>query len=611
MRRAALATCLAALLGAAAAVAQHAGGSGAADVPAGPARIHGRVVRPAGGGGVGDVEVVLYALPQAGAPGLRRTRSAPDGAFAFEQIAGDPEIAYLVGARVGEIPFPGARIVFEPGELDREVEVRIAEPSKDPSAVSARDATLRLDWTGGRIVVTETHRLENASDHVFFVPAAERDRAAPAFRTGLPSGASDLTGPLGVLPEGIVQRDGEVGFFGPVYPGSQDLVFSYALPASEAPIALRKRFPSESPGVTVLVPEQGLSVAAPGLTQGETTTQDGRSYRKLASGALRAGTEVALDVTLPPAQSDPSTLSVEEVRAFLEQDDAALTVREDHRVVVAGDRQLVASGSEPLYRIAIPEQARDIRFATDPPGIALLPSDDGGIVVAGPLPPGASEIEVLYHVPVENGSSSIVLESSRAVPLLSVFAADTGLDLRSDRLHRRRPVRTEDRTYLHLEAFELGPGEKVALEVTNLVRTRGAGRQAALAATLLGAAAIAAALVAPLRRARGEAAAEEPSPALGERDAIYAAMLDLEEDFETGKLSKADHALLQGELRGRAAELLRAERYATARERAHPAATPPAFCTQCGGAFRANDRFCGQCGAAREGAIAGAHGAQA
>lgn len=608
MRRGALAVCLAVLLGAQVADGQHAGGAPAADVPPGPARIHGRILRPAGAGAVGEIDVVLYALPVGGAPGLRRTRSAPDGSFAFEQIANDPETAYLVGARVGDIPFPGARITFEPGQLDREVEIHIAEPTSDASAIAAHDPTLRIDWTAGRIVVTETHRLENGSDRVFFVPVPERDRLSPAFRTALPPGASDLTGPLGILPEGLAQRGDDLAFFGPVYPGSQDLVFSYALAAREGTTLLRRRFPGGSRGVTLLVPERGPTIAAPGLTPAaESVTEGGRSYRKLTSGVLRPGAELALAVTLPAAQSDPATLSVEEVRAFLEQDDAALTVRESHRLVVAGDRQLVSGGNVPLYRISIPERARDIRFATEPPGIALLPSDDGGLVVAGPLAPGASEIEILYHVPVTDGASRIVLGSSRAVPLLSVFVADTGLDLRSERLHRRRPARTEDRTYLHLEAFELEPGEEVTLDISRLVRARGAGRSVALAGTLLGVAGIAALLVAPLRRARTATTVSEPVVTFGERDAIYAAMRDLEEDFETGKVSASDHALLRDELRGRAAELLRAER-----DGAAPPASPlPSVCTKCGVELRAGDRFCGQCGTARVAAAASAHGAQA
>jgi hypothetical protein len=615
MNRAALCILLAALVGATAAAAQHDGaGGGVADVPSGPARIHGRILREAHPNEVGGIEVVLYALPQGGAPGLRRARSEPDGSFAFERITNDPGTAYLVGARVGEVPFPGERVSFEAGVLDRAVEIRVAEPTTDAARVATGEAKLRLDWAGGRLVVSESHRLQNDSDRVFYVPVAERGRLAPAFRTALPPGASHLTGPLGVLPEGFVERDGALVFFGPIYPGPQELSFSYALPLGEGAMPLRKRFPAGTPAATVLVAERGPTVAAPALRPGDDLTLDGRRYRTLVSGALRPGAELALDVTLPAAQSDPASLSVEEVRVFLEQDAAALTVREDHRLSVAGDRMLVSPAGAPLYRMALPESARDIRFATEPPGIPLLPSEDGAITVAGPLPAGVSEIEILYHVPVEGGVSRIALESSRAVPLLSVFAADTGLDLRSERLHRRRPVRTEDRTYLHLEAFELEPGEKVALEVVSLTRAPGASRSLALAATVLTAAAVGAFLIGPLRGSADDrpTAETKPEPAgLREREALYAALRDLEEDYETGKLSEVDHALLRDELRARAAALLQAERSGATQEPATPAAPRSPFCTRCGASQRPGDRFCAQCGTALEGATAAAREASA
>ncbi len=590
---------LAALLMAWPAWAQHAGagtGGGVPDVPPGPARLEGRVVREGRPNEVADLEVVLYALPSGSPPGLRRTRTDASGGFAFEGISNDPETAYLIGARVGEVPFPGERMSFAPDELDRRVEIRVAEPTTDPTPISVAETTLRLDWIGGRLVVTEVSRLRNASERVFYVPVAQRERLAPAFRTDLPEGAAELTGPLGIMPEGLARREEEVAFFGPVYPGEQELTFSYALPAKEGTTALRKRYPAGAGSARVLVPERGPTVSAPALVAGEDTDIDGRGYRTLSAGALRPGATVSLDVTLPEAQTDLAALSVDEVRAFLEQDGAALTVREEHRLQVAGDRVLVATPGEALYRIGLPDDARDIRFATDPPGLSLLPDPDGGIAVAGPLPAGASTVELLYHLPVEDGRSQVTLQSSAAVPLLSVFVADTGLDLQSERLHRRRPVRTEDRTYLHLEAFEAEPGERVTLDIASL-RRGGSGRSLALAATLLGAAVVAALLMAPLRRrdAAPVADAEPAESAQGsEREALYAAMRDLEEDFETGKLSSADHTLLREELRGRAAVLLQTEREA-ARQRP-PVVAPPTECSACGAVLRPADRFCGQCG---------------
>ncbi len=604
MRRGLLRAVVTALALAAPAVAQHAGGAGGdvPDVPSGPAAIRGRVVHAGRPEAVDGIEVVLYALPQGAPPGLRKARTKQGGGFAFENVSNDPSTAYLVGARVGEVPFPGEKVIFSAGELQREVEIRIAEPTLDAKAIRVGDVKLRLDWVGGRLLLTESHRLHNASDRVFFVPAAQRAGRSPGFRTGLPDGAAGLTGPLGILPEGLQKRGNEIVFFGPIYPGEQELTFAYEIPAADGKADLHKRFPDGAEHASVLVSEGGPSVSAPGLEAGEPATLDGRSYRTFTSRKLRPGAQLALDVKLPAAQSDLAALAVKEVRAFLEQDAAALTVREEHQLSVSGDRVLVAPGDAALYHIDLLDDARDVRFATDPPGIALAPGAAGGIDVAGPLPAGDSTIELLYHVPVTDGRGEVTLSSSRAVPLLSIFVADTGLDIHSDRLHRRRPVRSQDRTYLNLEAFEVEPGEKVQLTLTSIESGGATGTTLAWIAAVVGAAAITALLLAPLRptpSSAEEASSADDTGAPGERESLYAAMRDLEEDFETGKLSAPDHELMHEELRVRALALLQRERE---EKRERPLAAVPetaaATCARCGAERREQDRFCGQCGAA-------------
>jgi hypothetical protein len=138
----------------------------------------------------------------------------------------------------------------------------------------------------------------------------------------------------------------------------------------------------------------------------------------------------------------------------------------------------------------------------------------------------------------------------------------------------------------------------------------------------------------PLRRDPDAAhAAESDAERLAaERESVYAAIRDLDDDLDTGKLTVDDHAQLRAELRGRAVHLLEAERRsaaapsaavagveapAAAPAPAPPAATPTAdaarpslarpytqresaagwrFCPQCGDELPAQPRFCPHCG---------------
>jgi len=200
-----------------AAHAQHDGDeSNVPDVPAGPARIVGAIENPDAPAQVGDVELLLYALPSTGTPGLRRARSDASGRFVFEGVSNDPSTAYLVGARYAGIPYPGDRIGFAAGETEKSVVVRIGEPTPDASQVVAVDSQLELAWAGARIGVGELVRFENRGTRTAYVPAADRAKTPPLYRIALPAGADDFQIPLGIQPEGLVREGDELRFYGPL-----------------------------------------------------------------------------------------------------------------------------------------------------------------------------------------------------------------------------------------------------------------------------------------------------------------------------------------------------------------------------------------------------------
>jgi hypothetical protein len=619
---------LAALVCGAPARAQHdEAAPGVADVPAGPAAIRGRVVHGEDPALAAGVEVMLYALPAGGAPGVRRATSGADGAFAFEGVSNDPQTAYLVGARHQGVPYPGARVVFAEGQTEHGgIEVRIGEATPDPAQVSVRELELRVGPRSGRLAVLELYRFENAGARTVYVPADARAGARPAFRSELPAGADEFHVPLGLAPEGLVRDGADVRFYGPVYPSAwegpaardQGLSFEYLLPAGEdGAVALRKRVLSGAGRVVVLAP---ADLPAPGVPPGARDEGEleieGRRWRRFVYEGVAPGRELALAFQVPPARVDPAAVRLEESRIFLELDDAALLVREELRLTVSGDAPVVGAPGRPLLVLHVPEGAADLRFDRALFERGLRPGDgEGEAVLDGPLPPGESSIEIAYHLPVTDPDAGAVFARrfDRKLPLLSIFVADTGLRYGSERLHRRRPVATPDRTYMHLEAFEVTPDETVSLSLAQLQAPGGLPRAVRYGLVALAAAGAVAFLGGPLRREDGAAGGEperldDPveDAARSERDAVYAALRDLEHDHETAKVSDADYAVMRQELRARAAALLRAEGEAERRVPAARAthAAPPApeapACRACGAAARAGDRVCARCGAALE-----------
>ncbi len=581
--------------------------AGPPDVPAGAATIRGRVVERESGAPVSGADVALYALSAEGVPGMRRTTSDADGGFVFEGVSGDPGTTYLVGAQWAGIPQPGGRVTFAPGATEARVEVPVAQVTADPSALRVGEVRLRVERVGSGVRVLETLGLQNEGARAYHVAPEARSDGRPAFETWLPEDAGAFQMPLGVMPEGLEREGSRVRYWGPVHPGSGEVAWSYTLPGTSESLELATRLPAGTREVTVLVPEAGGTLRTDALAEDPEPLQvEGRPFR-VFRGAPPAEGPLSLALTFPAARVDPGAFANVETRVVIHADDAALEVDETWLFRVEGDAPVSAPEGGPLLSIPLPAGATALRSGTNGPGLRLAP-DAQSLRILGAASPGESAVEISYRVPVEGDTPTWVRRFATRVPLLSVYVADTGrLAPTSERLHRRRPVRTSDLTYMHLEAFEVEPGESVELHIAALPPRGGLPRGGLLALVGLCAAGAIGLLAAPLYRAR-TARAEEADPSLAEpatereRQAIYAAIQDLDHDHETGKISEDDHRVLRDELRARAVALLRAERAERTGRAPGSTAAPPApvaaapACPGCGAGTREGDRFCAQCG---------------
>jgi hypothetical protein len=287
------------------------------------------------------------------------------------------------------------------------------------------------------------------------------------------------------------------------------------------------------------------------------------------------------------------------VEIWLDLDDASLGVDEQYEFEVAGHTPLQATTDAPLLCLSLPAGAEDLRYSPRALEMGLVADSSGELTVYGPIPAGKSSLALRYRL--ASGEPPVVFERRfpRNVALLSVFVADTHLLAESDRLHRLRPVRGQTRTYLHLEGFGIEPERPVSLQLTPLPPHRALSKLALAgfaAAAALGAAGF---LVSPLRgRGEGPALLQTAVPSITEeRESVYEAIRDLDEDLEDGKVSEADHAALRSELRAQAIDLLEAERRAAEAPVAPTAPEAFARCPRCRVAISQDAVYCSQCGA--------------
>ncbi len=574
------------------------------DVPGGPGVLTGEVVHqqatPDEGRGAG-IDVLLYALPSAGTPGVRRGLTDETGAFRFEGISNDPETVYLVGARYRGVPFPGARVQFRAGQREAHTKVRISEISEDAAALHLPELEMRLEWRGSDVQVTETYRVENRGALVAHFAEDRRDGNRALFSAALPPGATDLESPFGLPLEGVARAGDTLRFFGPIYPSAwggpfserQEITLRYRVAAPDRDFSLRRDLPV---GLERVVVDGGAGFESLEVSGAEQEELDGLRSWIVAGAALQSG--LRLHARFPEAQQDPSALTRREVRVFLELDGAALTVREEHSFRVAGGAPLLAPGANDLLRFGLPPGARDLRFSPEANNWGLANNDDGILRLRGPLPAGEHQFDLAYQLPRRAPEVVYQFQSAPAVPLLSVFIADTGLMIETDRLHRRRPVRAGTRTYSFWEGFQIEAGQPVRVGLRSLPARGSAPRVVVSGTGALLAALAAVFLLAPFGRDRGALSEESADPLRVERNALYAALRDLEHDHETGKVSDADFATLRGDIRRRVAALFEREDAGTTPD----SVTLPEIiaCPSCSAPVRPGDRFCAQCGASLE-----------
>jgi hypothetical protein len=612
------------VLFAAAALAQEAHpapGRGAPDVPAGDAAVVGRLSHASGPEAVAQTDVLLYAMSPDGSGGLRRGRTNEKGEFRFDGVSNAPDLVYLVGARLREVPF-GTRFQFRAGEREHRVQLAVSDAIADASRAAAAGVEIRVDRGCTHLRVAHRHTIQTRGDRAVFVPPAERATAVPIFEVELPAEAEGFEAIAGG--EGLVRDGRRVRFWGPAYPeGEQTIEFGYGMPLATASFAVG--FPSGAPAPTVLAPQGVVAISSDALRAAPGRTLDEQHYAAQRGVPITAGGSLALAVqSLAPAATPVRT-----PRALLqlELDDAALEVEQHIEVIADGEGAPLTSPATPLLCIPMPENASELRFSSDTFAAGLRRDPSGDLAIHGPLPRGTTQLAMSYRLPATSAGASLAQSFDRVVPLLTVLVADNGVVTETPRLHRRQSARMDERTFLHLEAFAVEPGEVIDVGLRRTPPAAARGRAAPAGFALLAGLAAFGFLLHPLRgRPEGSAAAPEADVASLERTAIVRSLEALDEDLETGKLSAEDHAAMRTELRARAAALLLAPP-AVGREsdrepsRSEPKAgedhrvgerIPPRaegapesaaehspaarFCSACGSAVRPTDAFCSQCG---------------
>jgi len=266
----------------------------------GRASIIGTVVNgTAGANAPGNLPVTLYALsPDGSAIMFTRTiTSDASGQFVFDQLDGSAPILYGLQTQYLKATYTSDPLTFAHGGLTLTVPITVYETTTDASGLRVEQMHLFFEFLGpGSVTVGQLLIVSNLGDRAYL--GADGVSA----RFPLPPGATDIRFPDGELGERFQPVSSGLADTEPVLPGtgSTQILVSYDLPydGKRLDLALPMAYPVRS--VIALVPEGGVKLASPQLTEAGTRATQGGNLVNYVGGNIAAGQTLMLQLSGAP-----------------------------------------------------------------------------------------------------------------------------------------------------------------------------------------------------------------------------------------------------------------------------------------------------------------------
>lgn len=302
----------------------------------------------------------------------------------------------------------------------------------------------------------------------------------------------------------------------------------------------------------------------------------------------------AIEIEVYPRSEDAAGVSLVTARWLLERLEAgSYRVHQAALIRNPGDRAVVLpDDAPPALRIPLLPGHGEVRTEMGPlpPGFELGESE---VELRGPFYPGDGEIELSYELDTGSRDLKTELHIPEVLERLDIYVRDVGIRVDAGPLHPARAVRDGHDFYQHYAGFELEAGTRIPLHIRSLPEP---GPQAAwprFLITVLLAGSCVLFVGWPVTRRAAGMEEESDDPEAAEKQRLFAALQDLEHDYETGKLSTEDHDRLREELRSDTLSVL--ARMRSAQGEPEPAPADERRCS-CGRPLLPDDRFCSGCG---------------
>jgi hypothetical protein len=221
-----------------------------------------------------------------------------EGRFSFDDLPLDSSTLYLpIAGHGGAWYYPGQPVSLSDSP-SAEVQITVYDATPTDEALRyERSAMLIAGIQPAALTVMEMSGLSNTEPRTVVGSDQTGSGQAISARFPLPTGAIGFQPQRGFIDSQLVPTQDGMGLVWPVFPGRQELAFSYQLPYSGDRVAIDKILAYPVGTFAVYVPEGGLELSSPTLQPQGATELGGRRYQLYTATDLNRGDRISAQIT--------------------------------------------------------------------------------------------------------------------------------------------------------------------------------------------------------------------------------------------------------------------------------------------------------------------------
>lgn len=231
------------------------------------------------------------------------------GRFSFAVLAASNR-TYVVNVKYKGGDYDSASITVKPGESRKQVNMRVYEPTTDPSILRVNVHHMIVEVGQGMVQVAELMVFTNPTDRTYVGREERADGKRETLRFTLPKGAANVQYMEGLMDCCVFAAPGGLVDTMDVKPGMREIAYSYNIPYARREVAIGRPLDYPTDRVEVFGSAASQLRVTPLEPMPPVQTDQG-AYARYSSASLNPSTEVTISLSgLPPAASNTRRLAL-------------------------------------------------------------------------------------------------------------------------------------------------------------------------------------------------------------------------------------------------------------------------------------------------------------